>query len=46
VEHEGQEYFASLLFDDLQFLEEVCRILPRHIGTPISSIGSLDIPST
>lgn len=44
IDHEGREYFASLLFDDLGFLETVCRLLQRYIGTPISSIGSLVIP--
>jgi len=44
MEHEWQQYFASLLFDDLTFLEVVCTMLQGYIGTPISTIGGLDIP--
>jgi hypothetical protein len=45
IEYEGQEYFASLLFDDLEFLENLCIVLQWYIDTPISNIGSLDILS-
>ena len=43
VEHESREYFASLSFDDPQFLNEICRTLQKFTGLPISRIGSLDI---
>ncbi len=34
----------ALFFDDEEFLNEVCDILQRFVGQPISKIGSLDIP--
>ena len=34
----------ALFFDDEEFLNEVCDILRRFVGQPISKIGSLDIP--
>jgi hypothetical protein len=40
----GQEYLASLCFDDEQFLHEVVELLRGCLGRPIAEIGSLDIP--
>jgi hypothetical protein len=42
----GENYFASLYFDDPGFLKVVCETLSNYIGRAISEIGSLDIPST
>ena len=42
----GENYFASLYFDDPGFLKVVCETLSNYIGCAISEIGSLDIPST
>jgi hypothetical protein len=41
--YKGQDYFGTLSFDDEEFFTQICDILKRHIGEPISAIGSLDI---
>jgi hypothetical protein len=40
----GQEYFASLYFDDAEFFDKFCKRLQGLIGLPIAVIASLDIP--
>jgi hypothetical protein len=44
IEHQDQEYFASLRCDEPQFLLEICTTLQSYVGTLISDIGSVDIP--
>ena len=40
----NQDYFGSLFFDDLSFLEQFCELLRRHVGLPIAEIGNLELP--
>jgi len=44
IQWNDHEYFAVLFFDDAEFLQLICDTFNRHIGRPISEIGSLDIP--
>ncbi len=44
IQWNGQEYIASLHFDDEDFLQEIVRLLGTCLGRPIIEIGSLDIP--
>jgi hypothetical protein len=39
-----QDYFGSLLFDDLTFFAQILELLRRHIGLSIAEIGNLIIP--
>ena len=43
IEHEGQEYVGTLLFDDSLFCREVYRQLLEHCGESIHQIGEIDI---
>jgi len=40
----NQDYFASLFFDDLTFLEQILELLRRHTGLSIAEIGNLNVP--
>jgi len=44
IQWNGQEYFASLYFDQEDFLQEIVGRLQSCLGRPIAEIGSLDIP--
>jgi hypothetical protein len=44
AEHNDQDYFGSLSFDEEQSFKRSAPFLMGHIGEPISAIGSLDIP--
>jgi hypothetical protein len=44
IRSDDGDYCGALFFDDEEFLNEVCDILRRFVGEPISKIGSLDIP--
>jgi hypothetical protein len=44
IEWNDQEYFASVYFDDADFMETVFKLLQDSIGHPMTEIGSLDIP--
>ena|ERR671914_213338 len=43
IEHEGQEYVGTLLFEDSLFCREICRLLIEHCGEPIHQIGEINI---
>jgi hypothetical protein len=40
----NQDYFGSLLFDDLAFFEQIVELLRRHAGLSIAEIGNLNVP--
>ena len=44
IQWNDQQYFASLYFDDEDFLKEFVGLLQSCLGRPIAEIGSLDIP--
>jgi len=44
IQWNDQEYFASLYFDEEDFLKEFVSLLRSCLGRPIAEIGSLDIP--
>lgn len=44
MQHNRQEYLASLYFDDEEFLQQIVRLFRSSLGRPIAEIGSLDIP--
>jgi hypothetical protein len=39
-----EEYFGALFFDDESFAHAICDLLSNHLGSPMSILGSLDIP--
>jgi hypothetical protein len=43
MRHNDQDYYGSMFFDDGIFFTRLLDTLRRHIGSPISEIGSLDI---
>jgi hypothetical protein len=43
IAHNNQHYLGTLAFDDEKFFKQICDILTRYIGEPISAIGSLDV---
>jgi hypothetical protein len=46
IEHEGERYVGTLLFDDHVFCWLVSKVLKTHIGWPIKDIGALDMSFT
>jgi hypothetical protein len=42
MRYNEQNYYGSLFFDDWGMLNKFSETLRRHIGLPISEIGSLD----
>lgn len=45
MEHEGQEYVGTLLFEDPLFCREIYRLLVEHCGEPIQQIADMDLKS-
>ena len=43
MRHNDQDYYGSMFFDDGTFLLQLLETLRKHIGSPFSEIGSLDI---
>jgi hypothetical protein len=43
MEHEATEYMGCLLFNDPTLCRQLCELLNRHCGYPISEIGNLDL---
>jgi hypothetical protein len=43
IEHEGELYAGTLLFDDETFCHQVTALLRQYIGRPIEEIGGLDV---
>jgi hypothetical protein len=35
-------YISYVLFDDANFCHQICELLKRHFGSPVSTIGELD----
>jgi hypothetical protein len=46
IEHEGERYIGTLLFDDATFCQQICRFLDHYIGCSIREIGSLEVTFT
>jgi hypothetical protein len=46
MEYKKATYMGCLLIDDLPFCGQVGRLLRRHCGEPLASIGSLDLDLT
>jgi hypothetical protein len=44
MSYNDQDYVGTLLFQDEEFHKKLCAVLNGHVGSPISAIGSLDIP--
>jgi hypothetical protein len=40
---EGEEYMGCVLFNDSAFCSQICELLKRNCGKPLSEIGSLEI---
>lgn len=45
MQHEGQEYVGTLLFEDPIFCHEIYRLLIEHCGEPIQQIAEMDLKS-
>jgi hypothetical protein len=45
MEHEGQEYVGTLLFEETLFCREIYRLLVEHCGDPIEKIADMDLES-
>src|SRR5919109_3802287 len=43
MEYKKALYMGCLLIDDLLFCDQIGRLLQRHCGEPLASIGSLDL---
>jgi len=43
MEHEGQEYVGTLLFEDPLFCREIYKLLVEHCGKPIQQIADMDL---
>jgi hypothetical protein len=43
MEHDGQEYMGTVLFDDSVFCGEIYRVLVEHLGRPIQQLGEIDL---
>ena len=43
LEHDGQYYVGSLLFDDSAICSKICALLQLHLGRSIKDIGDLDV---
>jgi hypothetical protein len=46
IEHHKSIYMGCLLIDDIPFCDQVIKLLRRHCGESIASIGSLDLSHT
>ena len=46
IEHEGEYFTGSLIFDDGAFCRQIADLLRKHIGHPIKEIGDLDVSHT
>ena len=46
IEHEGEYFIGSLIFDDGTFCRQIADLLPKHIGHSIEEIGDLDVSRT
>jgi hypothetical protein len=44
MRYNEKDYYGSLFFDDWGMFNKFSETLQRHIGLPISEVGSLDIP--
>lgn len=42
IEHEGQRYVGTLIFESHTFCAQVCELLSHHLKKPIKEIGDLD----
>ncbi|HEX9787243.1 MAG TPA: hypothetical protein VGB09_04415 [Candidatus Binatia bacterium] len=43
VEHDGEEYMGSLLFNDPAFCGQIFELLDKQRGSRVVEIGSLDV---
>lgn len=46
MQHEGQEYVGTLLFEDPIFCQQIYRLLIEHCGEPIQQIAEMDLNHT
>ena len=46
VEYKKAMYMGCLLIGDLSFCEQIGRLLQRHCGESLASIGNLDLSYT
>jgi hypothetical protein len=46
IEHEGDEYLGALLFDDQFACRRIYKLLLRHRGELIHTIGEIDVPES
>jgi len=43
MEYQGAEYMGCLLFNEAKTCRQICELLAKHCGSPISHIGSVDL---
>ena len=46
IEHEGEEYFGALLFDDQFACQRTYKLLLRHRGELIRKVGEIGVPES
>jgi hypothetical protein len=46
IEHEGQRWVGSLIFDNAALCRQISEIIKPHLGRTIEEIGDLDVSHT